>query len=452
MSGSTVATTKHVQLRGGTIHVVSKPETRVVVGGDPVLVGRDASCTLVLDDKRVSAMHGELVATARGVRIRDLGSKNGIWAGEVCMQEGYLAEATTLMFGPIEIAFEPAQPERLRLPQTEQLGELYGRTPTMREVFARIERSAPSDLTVLVEGETGTGKELVAKAVHEGSPRRDRPFVVVDCGSIPHGLAESTLFGHVRGAFTGATDNRTSPFVLAEGGTVFLDELGELPLDTQPKLLRALAERRVQPVGGTGYVPFDARIVAATRRDLSRAVNEDAFRSDLYFRIAQMRITLPPLRERVEDIPGLVHFVLERQLGASGARSAFKRIPRDSMAQLLRHDWPGNVRELCNVVAVAVALADEGGPIDLAAHLGIAAPLAGSGASRRWTMRALGGEASTELPYHEAKRAALDAFEKTYFAALAEKTGGNIAEISRRAKLQRTHVRRYLVTHGIRKK
>ena len=246
MSGSTVATTKHVQLRGGTIHVASSPEKRVAVGGDPVLVGRDASCTLVLDDKRVSAVHGELVATARGVRIRDLGSKNGIWTGDVSLQEGYLTEATTLQFGPIEVVFEPARPERLRLPETESLGGLYGRTPAMREVFARIERSAPSDLTVLVEGETGTGKELVAKAIHEGSSRRDRPFVVVDCGSIPLGLAESTLFGHVRGAFTGATDNRTSPFVLAEGGTVFLDELGELPLDTQPKLLRALAERRVQ--------------------------------------------------------------------------------------------------------------------------------------------------------------------------------------------------------------
>ncbi len=292
---------------------------------------------------------------------------------------------------------------------------------------------------MLVEGETGTGKELVAKAIHEGSSRRDRPFVVVDCGSIPLGLAESTLFGHVRGAFTGATDNRTSPFVLAEGGTVFLDELGELPLDTQPKLLRALAERRVQAVGGSGYAQFDARIVAATRRDLQRAVNDDAFRSDLYFRIAQMRITMPALRDRVEDIPGLVQFILERQ----GMKSTFKRIPRDSMAQLLRHDWPGNVRELANVVAVAVALADEGTPIDLAAHLGASAPS---------PSRALGGEASTELPYHEAKRAALDHFEKTYFAVLADKTGGNIAEISRRAKLQRTHVRRYLVAHGIKKR
>jgi DNA-binding NtrC family response regulator len=439
MSGSTVATTKHLQIRGGTIHVVGDPDKRAVIGSDAVLVGRNPSCTIVLDDKRVSAMHGELLATPRGVRVRDLGSKNGIWAGDVCVQEGYLTEATTLQFGPVELTFEPARPEKLRLPQTEHLGGLYGRTPAMREVFARIERSAPSELTVLIEGETGTGKELVAKAIHEGSPRKDRPFVIVDCGSIPHGLAESTLFGHVRGAFTGATDNRTSPFVLAEGGTVFLDELGELPLDTQPKLLRALAERRVQAVGGSGYAPFDARIVAATRRDLQRAVNEDAFRSDLYFRIAQMRITLPPLRDRVEDIPGLVQFLLEGQ----GQRSSFRRIPRDSMAQLLRHDWPGNVRELCNVVAVGIALADEGGPLDLAAHLGTTAP---------GPMRALGGEATVELPYHEAKRAALDHFEKGYFAALAERTGGNIAEMSRRAKLQRTHVRRYLVAHNIKRR
>ncbi|HEY2369644.1 MAG TPA: sigma 54-interacting transcriptional regulator [Polyangiaceae bacterium] len=440
MAGSTVATTKLIELRGGTLHVTAAPDKRAVVGGDPITIGRDASCTIVLDDKRVSSMHGELVATPLGVRIRDLGSKNGIWAGDVRVHEGYLSDATTLHFGPIELAFEPNRPERLRLPQREQIGDLYGRTPAMREVFARIERSAQADLTVLVEGETGTGKELVAQAIHELSPRKGNPFVVVDCGSIPHGLAESTLFGHMRGAFTGATDNRTSPFVLAEGGTVFLDELGELPLDTQPKLLRALAERRVQSVGGSGYVPFDARIVAATRRDLQRAVNEETFRSDLYFRIAQVRITMPSLRDRVEDIPGLVQFILERE----DHKGAFKRIPRDSMAQLLRHDWPGNVRELANVVAVAVALADVGGPIDLAAHLAAGGVQGG--------MRALAGEAPIDLGYHEAKRASLDQFEKAYFSVLAEKTGGNIAEMSRRAKLQRTHVRRYLVTHGIKKR
>jgi DNA-binding NtrC family response regulator len=440
MAGSTVATTKLIELRGGTLHVVTDPLKRATVGADPITIGRDASCSIVLDDKRVSSVHGELVATALGVRIRDLGSKNGIWAGDVRVHEGYLSEATTLSFGPIELAFEPTRPEKLRLPQKEQIGDLYGRTPAMREVFARIERSAAADLTVLVEGETGTGKELVAQAIHELSPRSDKPFVVVDCGSIPHGLAESTLFGHMRGSFTGATDNRTSPFVLAEGGTVFLDELGELPLDTQPKLLRALAERRIQSVGGSGYVPFDARIVAATRRDLQRAVNEDAFRSDLYFRIAQVRITMPSLRDRVEDIPGLVQFILDRE----GHKGAFKRIPRDSMAQLLRHDWPGNVRELANVVAVAVALSDAGGPIDLAAHLAAGGIQGG--------MRALAGEATIDLGYHEAKRAALDHFEKAYFSVLAEKTGGNIAEMSRRAKLQRTHVRRYLVSHGIKKR
>jgi DNA-binding NtrC family response regulator len=440
MAGSTVATTKLIELRGGTLRVVADPEKRATIGADPITIGRDESCTIVLDDKRVSSLHGELVATPLGVRIRDLGSKNGIWAGDVRVHEGYLAEATTLQFGPIELAFEPVRPEKLRLPQREQIGNLYGRTSAMREVFARIERSAQADLTVLVEGETGTGKELVAQAIHEMSPRANKPFVVVDCGSIPHGLAESTLFGHVRGSFTGATDNRTSPFILAEGGTVFLDELGELPMDTQPKLLRALAERRIQSVGASNYVPFDARIVAATRRDLQRAVNEDAFRSDLYFRIAQVRIAMPSLRDRVEDIPGLVQFILDRE----GHKGAFKRIPRDSMAQLLRHDWPGNVRELANVVQVAVALADEGAPIDLAAHLNAGGVQGG--------MRALAGEATIDLGYHEAKRAALDHFEKAYFSVLAEKTGGNIAEMSRRAKLQRTHVRRYLVSHGIKKR
>ena len=362
-----------------------------------------------------------------------------MWVEGVRLQEGFLTEATSLFVGPVELRFEPTDPETFKLPAGDRLHGLYGRTPSMRELFARVARAAPTDLTVLIEGETGTGKELVAQALHAGSRRKNGPFVVVDCGAIANSLAEALLFGHVRGSFTGATHDRSSPFVEANGGTLFLDELGELPLDLQPKLLRALAEKRIKPVGAQAYVPFDARIVAATRRDLSRAVNEGGFRSDLYFRIAQVRVSTPPLRERQDDIMGLVRAMLDGPRAA-----AYRRITRESMARLLRHDWPGNVRELRNVVEVAVALADDG-PIDIAAPLAMAGASAGAAVAGT----PIGDGGMVDLGYHDAKRSALDRFEKAYFQTLLERAGGNIAEISRRAGLQRTHVRRYLVAHGL---
>lgn len=431
---STVATTRSVELRGGSIWLESEPGRRVVVGREPVLVGRAAACHLVVSDPRVSAMHVELLATPEGLRIRDLGSKNGTWIEGVRIKEVHLTESSTLLLGPVAIVFEPQDPERMKLPVADRFHDLYGSSPAMREVFAKIERAANADVTVLIEGETGTGKELLAQSVHRASNRKKGPFVVLDCGSISPGLAEATLFGHARGAFTGAIRERSSPFVDANGGTLFLDELGELPLDLQPKLLRALAEKRVKPVGSERWIDFDARIVAATRRDLLRAVNDGSFRSDLYFRVAQLRIHVPPLRERIEDIPGLVRFML----GPAG-RTAWKRVSRESIERLIRHDWPGNVRELKNVVSVAVALAESGESIDLAAPLGGSTP---AGASR-------GNE---RFGYHEAKRAALDRFERAYFSALIEETGGNIAEISRLAGLQRTHVRRYVKAHALKRK
>jgi DNA-binding NtrC family response regulator len=301
----------------------------------------------------------------------------------------------------------------------------------MRQLFGQLERIARTDLTWLVQGETGTGKELVAQAVHDESARHGKPFVVVDCGAITTTLAESLLFGHERGAFTGAVQRRESPFVEADGGTVFLDELGELPLEVQPKLLRALAERRVQTLGGRGYRAFDARVVAATRRDLIGMVNAGSFRSDLYFRVAHVRVQVPSLRDRTDDIPGLV----QRFCAAAGHEDAFARVPTESMAALLRYDWPGNVRELRNAVLAAASLAAPGEPVDVAAHLGFTSPSS--------------GPASSRVGYHAAKLDALARFERGYFAMLLAECGDNIAEISRRAGLQRTHVRRYLRRHGL---
>jgi DNA-binding NtrC family response regulator len=264
------------------------------------------------------------------------------------------------------------------------------------------------------------------------APRANKPFVVVDCGAIPPTLAESALFGHARGAFTGADRDRVSPFVEADGGTIFLDELGELPVDVQPKLLRALAEQRIKAVGSNTYRPVNVRVIAATRRDLVREVNAGTFRSDLYFRVAQLRIELPALRERTEDIPALVRKMIT-DLGDPGA---YNRITNDSLERLMRHDWPGNVRELRNVIAVALAFGKDG-PIDLASHL---APMS-SAASESTPTRG--------RTFQDAKREVLARFEREYFTALYAECNGNVSEIGRRAAMERAHVRGYLRRHGI---
>jgi DNA-binding NtrC family response regulator len=305
----------------------------------------------------------------------------------------------------------------------------------MQRVFDRIRRAAPTELTVLFLGETGTGKELAARAVHEDSKRSKGPFVVVDCGAIPPSLAEAYLFGHEAGAFTGAVGKRISPFVEADGGTLFLDELGELPLELQPKLLRAIAERRVKAVGSSTWKTVDVRFIAATQRDLPRAVNEGAFRTDLWFRLAQLVIELPPLRDRLEDIPLIVKATLD---GLGDAR-AYERISTETLERLMRRPWPGNVRELKSAVVAAHALSG-GGSIDVAAFGGDGGAFGASD----------GGLPS--LGYHDAKRAALERFEKDYFSTLAAQTDGKIIEMARLAGLERAHVRKYLQRHDLGKK
>jgi DNA-binding NtrC family response regulator len=441
---ATVAGKTKVEVRGGRIKPAKSAggagAAWVEIGTDAVIVGRNAACKLVLDDGKVSAVHAELVATEQGVRVRDLGSRNGTFVGGVRVGEIYLASATKLRIGETEIVFEPVLPQRIAVSSVPSFGPMVAVSASMRVIFDRLTKVAPTDLTLLITGETGTGKELVAQAVHKASPRAPKPFVVVDCGSIPPTLAEATLFGHERGAFTGAVDKRPSPFQEADGGTIFLDELGELPPDVQPKLLRALAERRIKPVGGSAYRDVDVRVLAATRRDLVRAVNAGAFRSDLYFRIAQIKIELPALRQRIEDIPILVR----RMLKDLGDEAASERVTNTTLERLVRHDWPGNVRELRNAVQVAQALAGEGEELDIVSHLGALteSPLGGP-------MFGGGLGVTRGQKFQEAKRDVLARFERDYFAALSEEAKGNVSEMARRAGMERAHVRAYLRRHGI---
>ncbi len=317
------------------------------IGPAPLYLGRSASCGVVLDDPEVSAMHCELRADARGVQLRDLESRNGTRLAGVRVDSAWLDVACTIDVGSSRLEFVPGEREVLDVGEGHAFGPLVGSSPGMRYVFRVLREVAATDLALLVRGETGTGKELVAQALHEASPRAKGPFVVVDCAAIPQNLAESTLFGHEKGSFTSANERRDGAFQEAHGGTLFFDELAELPLDVQPKLLRALAERKVKRVGGS-YQPVDVRVVAAARRDFTALVNDGRFRSDLFFRIAQVTVTLPPLRERLQDVPGLIRALCERILQTERTDSVV-----DSIARLLPgYDWPGNVRELANVTSV----------------------------------------------------------------------------------------------------
>jgi len=290
---------------------------------------------------------------------------------------------------------------------------LVGSGPAMQRVFEMIQKVAETDLTVLVRGESGTGKELVAQAVHERSPRRNRPFVAVNCAAINRELVESELFGHEKGAFTGADARRMGRFEAASGGTIFLDEIGDMAPETQAKVLRVLQERTLERVGGTSSVEVDVRVVAATHRDLQRLVREGRFREDLYYRLKVVEIELPPLRERSEDVPALAgRFLatLAERLGRSP-----RKLSPEALARLVRHPWPGNVRELQNVLEQAAVLATGEilGPDDLQLD-GAPAPAGGDGALEA-------------LPFADAKRRAVEGFERSYLLRALRSHGGNVS-------------------------
>jgi DNA-binding NtrC family response regulator len=429
---ATVAGGRTIEVHGGELRLAGagRGGARLAIGSAPRVVGRSEGCDLVVPDEKVSAVHLELVATDDGVRVRDLGSRNGTFLAGHRIFDVCLRGEASLECGDARLLFVPTKPEAVPISRSRSFGPLVARTPLMLALFEQLRVLAKANLSILILGETGTGKELVAQALHQASARSGGPFVVVDCGAIPASLAESMLFGHERGAFTGAIARRESPFVEAAGGTIFLDELGELPLETQPKLLRALAERRIKRVGATTYQSFDARVVSATRRDILHEVNAGAFRSDLYFRVAQARVELPPLRERPDDVPLLLEHAM-RELGVEGA---YRRVTVESIERAQRYDWPGNVRELRSVVELALAF-DAGGPIDLTPHL--------ASSHVAVTRRDM---PDTSRPFAEAR----SELERRYFLALSEECGGNVSEIARRAGVDRKTARECLQRHRAR--
>ncbi|MGB5811242.1 MAG: sigma-54-dependent Fis family transcriptional regulator, partial [Polyangiales bacterium] len=273
------------KLRKSRLVVVEGPETgqRVEIASERVTIGRSLICDLVLTDTSVSGTHCEIVANEAGFLLRDLGSTNGTSVSGVRVREGWLEPGVTLKLGHTVVRFEVGSGTvEIDLSHQERFFELIGHSVRMSEIFAVLEKVAASDLTVLIRGETGTGKELVARAIHRASKRAQKPLVVQDCSAIPANLIESILFGHERGSFTGAADRSRGCFEHADGGTLFLDEVGELDISLQPKLLRVLETHEVRRVGGSRTIPVDVRVVAATNRDLRQMVNDGTFREDLY--------------------------------------------------------------------------------------------------------------------------------------------------------------------------
>lgn len=428
--GSTRTRILHWFVRGGTAKVGDGPLIPIDV--DPVVVGREAGVQIMMDDPEVSALHCELRGVNEGILVRDLGSTNGTFIGALRIREVVVTTPVEILVGGSRIAIEPkSDKHKVELGFSEKFGSLVGSSPKMRRVFSVLEKVSATPLSVLILGETGTGKEGVAKEIHEASDRKGKPFVVVDCGSIPPTLAESLLFGHEKGSFTGANERRKGALQEAHGGTLFLDELGELPIDLQPKLLRALSEKQIKRVGGSSFEPIDVRVLAATRRDLGAEMNAGRFRSDLFFRIAQVRVELPPLRERAGDLPTLIEDICKR-VGKPEHSAAVISWVESHMGS---HDWPGNVRELVNVASVAATLADSPGAIDDVLTL------------TREPTESPRGEAATA--FSEAKRASTAAFEREYFTSLSKRASGNVSEMARQSGMERHHVRAYLRKYSI---
>ncbi|MBI5514271.1 MAG: sigma 54-dependent Fis family transcriptional regulator [Deltaproteobacteria bacterium] len=390
---------------------------------DRLALGTSSAAGLRLTDPTVSRIHCELRVHRDGVILRDLDSTNGTRVGSLLVREATLTDVTEVTLGGTTVRVSPgATTVPVTLRPRERFGPLLGSSEPMCRLYATLERVAKTNASVLLLGESGTGKELAARAIHAASPRARRPYEVLDCAALPLTLAESELFGHEKGAFTGADHARPGRFELADGGTLFLDEVGELPLELQPKLLRALEAREVRRMGASAYRRVDVRVLAATRRDLRSDVNRERFREDLYFRLAVIPVTMPPLRERLGDLELLVPALLEELARAQGVPTV-PRVTRELLDALGRGHWPGNVRELRNALEHYLLLDTP--------------PMSGS-------VGALGGP--EDETWEEAQRR----FERGWFERLLEGVGGSVSAAAKRAGINRSTLWRTLQRHGLR--
>ena len=430
-----------------------------------VLVGSAPGSGIVVSDPTISRLHAELEVKLDGVWLRDLGSRNGSFVDGLQVTGARVPDKGKIRLGSTELIvdYNPTQRRSIEIWPTAGFGKLVGTSVAMRELFATLARVAPMDSSVLVYGETGTGKELVARAIHDASPRASKPFVVVDCAALPENLLDAELFGHTRGAFTGAHHARAGAIESAEGGTVFLDEIGELPISMQPKLLRVLESRTVRRVGEHTHRNVDVRFLSATHRDLLTMVSAGEFREDLYFRLAVLPIHVPALRLRKEDIESLVSHFLRAPGGGSS------HIPAELMRELKGRPWRGNVRELRNFVERARAL---GATEALAMtsqreHVSSgeisAASLSQSQSAPPISSPSLGGTSSDPPPvtmnltdarmfeqaYKDFRETWIDSGEREYVRRLLLRHDRNVAAAAREAEVDRTYIYRLIRKHEL---
>jgi DNA-binding NtrC family response regulator len=403
-----------------------------------VAIGTAPENDLFLADDTVSRQHCEIIVRDGQYVLRDLESTNGSFVDGVRIYEAVLDAGMVISLGDTRVRFDSRHRwVEVGESEVDHFGELYGTSSAMRTIFALLERVSQIALTCLIVGETGSGKEIAARGIHDSSTRSEMPFVIFDCGAVTPQLVEAKLFGHERGAFTGADKSRPGSFELARGGTIFLDEIGELPLELQPKLLRVLERREVTRIGAAHPVGVDVRVVAATHRDLTMMVQEGTFREDLLYRLAEVVVRLPPLREHREDIPLLASRILQQTGGVA------RTLTPDALAYLHSQNWPGNVRELRNTIRRAAALSH--GPVverDLLESLdqvrpgSLPSPLGGL---------PLGDFAGAELTLREAKRTT----EREYLIRLVARYGQDLDAASVHAGVHKKSLARLLRQYGL---
>jgi len=422
-----------------------------------VSIGSMEDNDVILEDESVSRYHARIFLEQEDYFVQDLSSTNGTWVNGVRVREAFLKSGCTVRVGHSNLRFS-ALDERVEIQPSarEAMGDIVGKSIRMREIFTIVEKIAPTAATVILEGETGTGKEVVARTFHRFSARASQPFIVVDCGAVPENLIESELFGHEKGSFTGALASRQGLFEMAHGGTLFLDEIGELALDLQPKLLRALEQREIRRVGSNRPIKIDVRVIAATNRNLQDEVKAGRFREDLYYRLSVVRIQLPPLRERREDTPLLVRHLLKNGLfnrGADGV-SRVKGVSREVLDALMAYEWPGNVRELVNVIERACSFAEGEFLLieDLPEHVSGLGPVHRRGTQEAPTadvLRRPAADLRIDRSFKEAKEAWVANFERDYLGALLAKHHGNLSQAAREADIDRKHFRRLVRKYGL---
>jgi two-component system, NtrC family, response regulator GlrR len=419
------------------ISIISGPDAGKSLPIDgSIKVGSHPQAQVLLTDTAVSRYHVELTGRPDGVLVKDLESTNGTYLGGTRINEVIVEDEAVLTIGKTQLRISMAEQD-LGLPAAQSsFGSAIGASAAMRQLFGILDRVSPTDSTVLLLGETGTGKEVMAESIHHKSKRSRNPFVVVDCGAVAPTLIESELFGHVRGSFTGAVGDRNGAFIEADGGTIFLDELGELPLDLQPKLLRVLESGAVRRVGEDKYRRVDVRVIAATHRNLEKEIEAGRFRRDLFYRLAVVNVSVPPLRDRLDDIPQLTSYFVHKM-----GRGDFE-LPRGLLQRFAAYHWPGNVRELRNLVERALAGADVDpgvGSIPIAE-----VPTGGAMA------RPLGASDNiTDLPFKEAKERLIEGFTREYLESLLQKCDGNISKMAREAGIARNYVHRLVTKYGL---